>query len=64
MKVTIELMMGPNHDQLVTPQDVQVNIAALERAINGKTTVRDDVLIMDAISILRAIAKELKKDSL
>jgi hypothetical protein len=59
MKVIIELQTGPNHSDIVEPGDVDKNIEALERALNGQMQGRDFILIQDTISILKAIKKAL-----
>jgi hypothetical protein len=61
MKVTIELRNGPHHDHHVTARDVDRNIAALRRAVDGKPLACDMVLLMDTISVLEAIRAALPK---
>lgn len=62
MKVTIELKTGPRPYKDPTPMDVQKNIDALQRFIDGKQQVNDFILINDTISILEAIQKQLRGD--
>lgn len=59
MKVEIELLYGNEHRKNVTKEDVQGNINALQRAIDGKQRASDFVLLLDTKSILTAIQKKL-----
>lgn len=59
MKVTIELKAGPRPYKDPTPMDVQKNIDALQRYIHNKQTCCDDLLLIDTISILEAIQREM-----
>lgn len=59
MKVTIDLKAGPDGRDDVRPQDIQANIDALERVIDGKPLSCDFVLLHDTKSILEGIKKEL-----
>ena len=59
MRITIELLSGPNHNEFVTQADIQKNIDALTRAIEGKPLVKDFVLMSDTKSILEGIKKQL-----
>ena len=59
--VEIEVRAGSNHRTLVGPSDVDMNIEALQRVLEGKQQCRDFVLICDTISILESIKKELGK---
>lgn len=59
MKVIIELMCGPNHNYLVTKEQIQKNIDALDRAIKNNKIIKDDVLLMDTKSILKGIQEKL-----
>lgn len=59
MKITINLLAGPDHREIVTEHDVQRNIEALQRAIDGKSLAADFVLLMDTKSILEGIKAKL-----
>lgn len=61
MKVVIELVTGPKHQHHVCQADVQKNIDALYRCVEGRKTGADDVLLIDTISILTAIRAQLTK---
>jgi len=58
MRVCIEIRHGPNHDYYVSKAEIQKNIDALERAAD-KANAPDSMLIMDTISILQGIQREL-----
>jgi len=60
MKVTIELMVGPNSDPQVLQSDIQKNIDSLQRAIDCKSVAGDFVSLMDTKSILEGIQRKLK----
>jgi len=62
MKVTIELVKGnvPYKVDLVK-SDMDDNIEAIERVIDGKLRVKDMVLLMDTKSILEKIKDQLPK---
>lgn len=59
MIVTIKLRYGPNKDRRVSKQDIQENIDALTRSIEGKQQARDFVSLYDTRSILKGIQKQL-----
>jgi len=59
MKIQIELSTGNSHYPYVTQEDLDRNIEALDRAIEGKSLALDFVLLTDTKSILEAIRKEL-----
>jgi len=59
MKVTIHLRAGPHYREEILKSDVQKNIDAIDRAIKNKKIVKDDVLLFDVISVLRAIQHQL-----
>ena len=59
MKVTIDLRYGPHAREDVTAADLEHNIAALERAVSGKQRASDGAALLDTVSILRAIQREL-----
>jgi hypothetical protein len=59
MRLTIELLAGPNHNENVTQSDMQKNIDALTRAIEGKPYASDFVLMNDTRSILEGIKRQL-----
>ena len=58
MQVTIEILYGPKKME-PGPYSCEPNIEALERAIEGKLTPVDMILLNDTISILEAIQKEI-----
>lgn len=62
-EVKIELRCGPGkypHTRLqVYQEDIDKNIAAIDRAIDGMTTAKDVVLLNDTKSILEGIKRQL-----
>lgn len=62
MKITIELCSGINHNANITKQDIQKNIDALRRAIDGKSAALDFVLLLDTKSILECIKEKLPNE--
>ena len=58
MFVKIELLAGPK-GRYPTRGDVDLNIKAIERAIAGKMTAADAVLLLDTKPILEGIKKQL-----
>lgn len=63
MKVTIELCSGANHNYVFGKGDIDKNIEAIQRAIDGKQIVADMILLMDTKSILEEIKKQLEASS-
>ena len=59
MQITIEICTGADHRREVTKQDIQRNIDALQRMINGKPLASDFVLLLDTQSILEGIKTKL-----
>lgn len=61
MIVTVELWVdgGQNRTTDVRKRDIQKNIDALYRAINKKPLANDDISLMNTISILDGIKKQL-----
>ncbi|MCK5603313.1 hypothetical protein KAR91_15625 [Candidatus Pacearchaeota archaeon] len=59
MILTIELSAGPRGQKSVTKNEIQKNIDALQRAVDGKMMCSDDLSIMDTISILEGIQNKL-----
>ena len=59
LPLTIKLYSGPDHSHKITKQEIQKNIDALQRAIDGKSVAIDFVLLIDTMSILEAIKAEL-----
>jgi len=59
MLVTIEISAGPYRDYRVTKADIQKNIDALDRAIDGKPQANDFTLLMDTQTILEGIQQQL-----
>ena len=59
MKITIELRNGRNHDSYVTKKDIQKNIDALQRIIDGKAFCGDFMSLSGTKSILKAMQKQL-----
>ena len=58
MKVTIDLINGEKSKH-VSKVDLNKNIEALERAIEGKPQCSDFVSLRDTLTILEAIKKQL-----
>jgi hypothetical protein len=61
MKVTIELVSGPHRNSVVDVSDVQKNIDALQRYLDGKQKSSDFVFMIEVISILRGIQENIAK---
>ena len=61
MQVTIELRAGPCHDDAVTQRDIQKNIDALRRAVDGKPQAQDSTLLLDTLSIMEGIKAKLPR---
>ena len=59
MKIMIELLAGSNKRD-PKPADMDKNIEALRRAVDGKPQARDFILLMDTISILEGIKEQLR----
>ena len=59
MQITIELRAGNTPFGKPTKAEIQKNIEALERAIDGKPQSRDFILLLDTKSILEGIQKQL-----
>lgn len=59
MKVTIDIATGPKSSPIVTKQDIQKNIDALQRTISGKVAFSDITLLLDTKSILIGIQQAL-----
>lgn len=59
MQIIIELKAGQNHRDKVTKRDMQNNIDALQRAIEGNPLANDFVLLLDTQSILEGIKAKL-----
>jgi len=59
MKVTIELESGAYNNLYVTKEDIQKNIDALQRYIDGRQNCSDDAMLIDTKSILECIKGEL-----
>jgi hypothetical protein len=59
VKITLELLSGPNGNDRPTKREIQKNIDALQRSIDGKPQVRDHLLLSDTMSILAGIQKQL-----
>ena len=59
MFVTIELRTGPRHDPHITKNEIQKNIDALARAIDGKPRAVDFASLTDTKSILELIREKL-----
>lgn len=59
MKVEIDLLAGPNAHQ-ATKADIQKNIEALRKAIDGKPlNVIDTTLLYDTLTILTGLQEKL-----
>jgi len=61
MKVTIDIAAGNNQFGLVTKTDVEKNIQAVQRAIDGKSQAQDSILLLDTKWILIGIQEQLPK---
>jgi hypothetical protein len=59
MKVTIELFAGADHREMARKSDIDKNIGALERAIDGKSICSDFIPLIDTKFILTAIREKL-----
>ena len=59
MKITIELCAGSNRHEPYK-QDIDRNIAAVDRAIKGEQLCSDSALLIDTKSILQGIRRELR----
>lgn len=60
MEIIIDLLAGPDK-HFPTKYDIEKNIVAQERAIQGKSKACDMVLLTDTKSILLGIQKALLK---
>jgi len=60
MKITITLFAG-NDNHTPTKKDLDKNIEALQRAIDGKPLANDFVPLMDTKSILEGIKGQLHR---
>ena len=60
MDITITLVAG-NDNHTPTKKDLDKNIEALQRAIDGKTLANDFVPLMDTKSILEGIKGQLHR---
>jgi hypothetical protein len=60
MKVTIEILYGPNKTD-PRPYSCEGNIEAIERAIEGTLRPSDHVVLNNTISILEAIQRQINK---
>ena len=61
MKVTIELKNSSKQESMPTKADIQKNIDALSRTIDGNPVAIDFMLLADTKSILEAIQQQLVK---
>ena len=59
MKVLIEIRAGADHRHHVTKNDMQRNIDAFDRAIQGNSLSTDGTLLLDTKSILEGIQSQL-----
>jgi len=59
VRVEIEIRTGPAHREQVFKRDIQKNIDALNRAIEGKLLSGDFVLLIDTRSILEGVQNKL-----
>ncbi len=59
MKIELNLVSGVLKTD-PTKEDMQKNIDSLERCLKNKKEVRDDVILLDTITILQGIQKQLK----
>lgn len=59
-KITFNIATGPNHSPSVSKQDMDKNIEALQKVIDGKPLSSvDTTLLMDTQSILTGIREQL-----
>lgn len=58
MLVEIEIVAGPGHKD-PTREDMQKNIDALTRAIDGKQLANDFILLLDTKSLLVGLQSKL-----
>jgi len=61
VKVNIELRAGPDYPYNVTKKDIQKNIDALQRAVDGKPFCSDFVPLIDTKYILEGIKNKLEE---
>jgi hypothetical protein len=59
MKVWFNIATGPSSSPLVRKRDMDKNIAAVERFIDGKPLGSDYTLLIDTKSILEGIRNQL-----
>ena len=57
--VKLELRAGPRGGKYVTKADMARNIEALQKAIDGKMSGADHILLIDTKNILEAIKAQL-----
>jgi len=63
MKIDIDLIAGPySNRKSPTKRDVDSNIRAIQRAIDGKPLANDCVALIHTKSILEGIQKQLSED--
>lgn len=62
MKVTIDLVARSDHGPYPRKGDIQRNIDALKRYVDGKARSNDAVLLIDTLSILYVIKRKLPND--
>ena len=55
MKIAIRLKAGPDGNEYVTKADIQKNIDALQRYIDGKPQCTDFASLVDTKSILEGL---------
>ena len=62
MNITIDLVAGPYGQDKVTKQQIQKNIDALKRVIEGKPiSAADSTYLIDTLYIIMDIKKQLPK---
>lgn len=59
MKITIDLCAGPYKSTIITKKDINKNIRAQKRAIDGECVASDFVNLIDTLSILEGIKENL-----
>ena len=61
MKITIDLVTGPNQDDNITKKDMTQNIESLRRYLNNSPVTSDANYLIDSMSILEAIRDQMEE---
>jgi len=59
MSAYVDLATGSNHSPVPGKEDIEKNIAAIRRYLSGKHNCSDYIMLLDTISILEGIKKQL-----